>query len=313
MAGHTPPGDHGGITARGVRRTFGGVVAIDHIDLDAPPGQVTALVGPNGAGKTTLMLVLATLLAPDAGQVRIAGHDPVTAPRAVRAVTGWMPDTFGSYDTLTVDRVLRFFLAAYRVPAALHEGRVAELLALVHLAEFRDRPVHVLSKGQKQRLGLARVLVHNPAVLLLDEPAAGLDPRSRIELRAILRGLAAQGRTVLVSSHILAELEEMSDRVVFVDRGRTVGQQSITEIPQAEQRAWRLHALDDARLVAALDQWQLTRAAPDRAGVEVLLASEAEAAQLIARLVAAGVPLVSCAPVGSALESAYLQMTENRR
>lgn len=304
---------HQGIVARAVRRTFGEVVAIDHIDLDAPPGHITALVGPNGAGKTTLMLILGTLLAPDSGQVWVAGHDPVQEPRAVRAQLGWMPDSFGTYDTLTVDAVLRFFAAAYRIPTAHHTGRIGELLELVHLAEFRSRPVHVLSKGQKQRLGLARALIHNPSVLILDEPAAGLDPRSRIELRAILRHLAAQGRTILISSHILAELEEMVDRVVFVDRGRTVGQQQINDIPQTQQRAWRLHSLDDAQLVRVLDEWQLTRAQQERTGVDVMLGSEADAANLIARLVGAGVPLVSCAPAGSALESAYLEMTENRR
>src|SRR3954469_7864598 len=198
---------HQGIVAQGVRRSFGDVVAVDGLDLEAPPGEVTALVGPNGAGKTTLLLVLTTLLVPDARAVRVAGHDPVTEPRAVRARVGWMPDVFGTWETLTCREVLSPVADAFRLPRATAAGRIDELLGLVHLEEFADRPTQVLSRGQKQRLGLARALVHDPSVLLLDEPASGLDPRSRIELRQIVRDLAAEGRTVLVSSHVLAELD----------------------------------------------------------------------------------------------------------
>jgi ABC-2 type transport system ATP-binding protein len=302
-----------GIAARGVRRTFGTVVAIDHIDLDAPPGQVTALVGPNGAGKTTLILVLATLLVPDSGEVLVGGHSPVMEPLAVRASMGWMPDSFGSYDTLTALEVLRFVASAYRLPKAIQDERARALLSMVHLTEFADRPVHVLSKGQKQRLGLARALVHDPKVLLLDEPAAGLDPRSRIELRGILRGLAAQGRTLLVSSHVLGELEEMADRVVFVDKGRTVSQHNIAELAGGQQRPWRVHALDDGLLLATLDRRSIPHGDPTPVGVDVWLATEADAASLIAGLVSDGVPVVSCAPSGSTLEAAYLAMTQERR
>jgi ABC-2 type transport system ATP-binding protein len=302
-----------GISARGVRRTFGSVVAIDRIDFDAPPGQVTALVGPNGAGKTTLLLVLATLLVPDLGEVLVGGHNPVTEARAVRASMGWMPDSFGSYDTLTCLEVLRFVASAYRLPKASQDARARELLDLMHLPEFADRPVGVLSKGQKQRLGLARALIHNPSVLLLDEPAAGLDPRSRIELRAILRQLASEGRTLLVSSHILGELEEMADRVVFVDRGRTVSQHNIAELAGAQARPWRLHALDDTVLLAVLDRQGIPHGDPTPAGVEVWLASDEAAAGLLAGLIGDGVAVVSLAPSGSTLEAAYLAMTQDRR
>lgn len=304
----------GGIIASNVRRAFGEVVAVDDIGLAAPAGQVTALVGPNGAGKTTLLLVLATLLVPDAGQIRVAGHDPVREPREVRARIGWMPDAFGTYDTLTAREVLEFVAAAYRLPRARHTTRARELLALVHLEQFADRPVHVLSRGQQQRLGLARALVHDPGVLLLDEPAAGLDPRSRIELRGILRGLAAEGRAVLVSSHVLAELEQTADRVVFVDRGRTVGEHDVADMRPTQRRPWRLRTLDQESLLSSLaGLGAVITGEPGPAGVEVMLAGDEEAADLVAALVRDGVPIVACAPAAGPLEAAYLEMTEDRR
>jgi ABC-type multidrug transport system ATPase subunit len=171
----TPPDPLGGIRARGIRRSFGPVHAVQGIDLDAPPGQVTALVGPNGAGKTTALLVLATLLTPDAGEVSVAGFDPVTQADQVRARMGWSPDVFGLYDTLTCQEYLEVMAAAYRLPAGVRTARAEQLLALARLP-YADAPVHTLSRGQKQRLGLARALVHDPSVLLLDEPASGSRP-----------------------------------------------------------------------------------------------------------------------------------------
>jgi ABC-2 type transport system ATP-binding protein len=315
--GPTDPGTtyDGGIVARHVRRTFGEVVAVDDMNLFAPPGDVTALVGPNGAGKTTLMLMLATLLTPDSGTIRIAGADPVGHPYEVRARMGWMPDTFGTYDSLTAREVLEFVAAAYRLPHARHAERARELLELVHLAEYAERPVHVLSRGQKQRLGLARAIVHDPAALLLDEPAAGLDPRSRIELRGILRTLAAGGRAVLVSSHILAELEEMSDRAVFVAAGKTVSEHRLTDLRRRSDTAtpWRLRALDPEGLPAALRRLGREVSDADDAGVTLPLRGDEDAAEVVAALVRDGVRVVECAPQGGALESAYLAMTEERR
>ncbi len=303
-----------GISVRGVRRTFGNVTAVDSMSFDAPPGLVTALVGPNGAGKTTLLLMLASLLTPDAGAIRIAGHDPVTAPSQVRRSMGWMPDTFGTYDNLTAREVLEFVASAYRMPRAVHSTRARELLELVHLAEFADRPVHVLSRGQKQRLGLARAIVHGPSVLLLDEPASGLDPRSRVELRGLLRQLAAGGCAILVSSHILAELEEMADAAVFVAGGRTVASQSVAEMRSADAPTpWRIRALEPDRLLTALTGYGVQFDPPDAAGVQVLLRGDADAAALLAALVRDGVRVAAIAPAGGALESAYLALTEDRR
>jgi ABC-type multidrug transport system ATPase subunit len=301
----------GGIVARGVRRTFADVVAVDHVDLEAPAGRVTALVGPNGSGKTTLLMVLATLLVPDAGHVRVAGHDPVTEARAVRASTGWMPDVFGTWETLTCREVLRTVADAYRIPRSASASRIADLLVLLHLDDVADRPTQVLSRGQKQRLGLARALVHDPQVLLLDEPASGLDPRSRMELRGVVRDLAARGKAVLVSSHVLSELDEMADRAVVVVQGRTIAVETLDQVSEI-QRTWRIRALDDQALVAALTRRGTPHGVSDRYGVEVEIASDNDAAELLAALVADGVPVVACHPVSGVLEHAYLSLTEDR-
>ncbi|MFG2087694.1 MULTISPECIES: ATP-binding cassette domain-containing protein [unclassified Spirillospora] len=315
MSGH----DDLGIEARGVVRDFGPVQALRGLDLTVPYGQVTALVGPNGAGKTTLLLILATLLAPDRGTVRIAGHDALTEPGRARDALGWMPDTFGVYDQLTVDEYLAFFADAYGLPKAERLRRLRALLSLVHLDDRLGQPVHALSRGQKQRLGLARALVHQPRVLLLDEPASGLDPRSRIELRDLLRSLAADGVAVLVSSHILSELEEIADRVVLVDHGRTAGDHAMADLAGMAARVrWRIRSLAPGLLADALTRTlggrtDLEPLSDLPGGAEVGPLTETEAAGLLADLVAADVPVTGLAPAGSALESAYLAMTGNRR
>jgi len=180
-------GNGRGIWVRGARRTFGAFAAVDRVDLEAPPGAVTALVGPSGAGKTTLLLMLATLLGPDSGDLRVAGYDPVRAPGQVRARMGWMPDSFGAFETLTAREVLEFVAAAYRFSRLDRAARAAELLERVGLREYADRPVSVLSLAQKQRLGLARAIVHRPGVVLLDDPAGSLDAANRRELARLLR------------------------------------------------------------------------------------------------------------------------------
>ncbi|MGE9807237.1 ABC transporter ATP-binding protein [Janibacter sp. G1551] len=300
-----------GIEVRGVRRAFGSVLAVDDITLTAAPGEVTALIGPNGSGKTTLMLMLASLLVPDRGEIRIDGFDPVTQPADVRARIGWMPDGFGTWDSLKVREVLSIIASAYRVPTDVADERIAELLSSLHLADLADRPARVLSRGQKQRLGLARALVNDPSVLVLDEPASGLDPRSRIELRDVLRGLAAQGRTVLVSSHILTELQEVADRAVIVARGRTVQTQAVGTNGDAVAR-YRVRALDPAAMLAALADLgvSVTTIAGD---AEFFVAGEAKAAELLGELVRRGVPVTSFATTQGELETAYLAATEDRR
>jgi ABC-type multidrug transport system ATPase subunit len=302
----------GGIRTQGVRRSFGPVHAVADVDLVAAPGRVTALIGPNGSGKTTLLLMLAGLLTPDAGSIRVAGVDPVTQNYVARSRTGWMPDVFGTWDSLTAREVLTTVAAAYRIDAAAGRDRASELLELVHLSELADQPAHVLSRGQKQRLGLARALVHDPDVLLLDEPASGLDPRSRVDLRVLIRRLAAEGKTILVSSHVLTELDEMADDAVFISRGRTVATQSV--IDGDRPREWRLTGLDTDALVAWLDDnGPAHRKEADGPGVLVELTGDAAAAALLRSAIEGGIDVSSLAPAGGVLEQVYLALEEERR
>lgn len=302
----------GGIRAQGVRRSFGPVHAVADVDLVAAPGRVTALIGPNGSGKTTLLLMLAGLLAPDAGSIRVGGADPVTQNYVARSRTGWMPDVFGTWDSLTAREVLTTVAAAYRIDTVAGRNRASELLELVHLSELADQPAHVLSRGQKQRLGLARALVHDPDVLLLDEPASGLDPRSRVDLRVLVRRLAAEGKTILVSSHVLTELDEMADDAVFISGGRTVAVRTVGDVDRP--REWRLTGLDPAALAAWLDEnGPAYRKETEGAGVLVDLTGDAAAAALLRSLIEAGVDVSSLAPAGGVLEQAYLALEEERR
>ena len=302
------------IEVQGVRRAFGDVLAVDSISLTAEPGEVTALIGPNGSGKTTLLLMLATLLVPDQGQIRIDGLDPVTQPTEVRAKIGWMPDGFGTWDALTVREVLHTIAAAYRIPPDRARARTDELLHTVHLEDLGDRRARVLSRGQKQRLGLARALINDPSVLLLDEPASGLDPRSRIELRDVLRSLAAQGKTVLVSSHILTELQEVADRAVIVARGRSLETQSLdSDFVATGTASWRIDSLDPERLASWLEEHHVPANRVGGGLTEVEVAGEENAARLLADLVRDGIRVIAFTPSQGALESAYLAATEDRR
>ncbi|MGV0109589.1 MULTISPECIES: ABC transporter ATP-binding protein [unclassified Arthrobacter] len=307
--------DYGGIVVEGVARRFGTVQAIRDIDFEAPPGEVTALIGPNGSGKTTLMLILASLLAPDLGTVRVAGFDPVSHPAEVRSRVGWMPDTLGVWDSLTSLEVLKTLGALYGMSAADSARRAEELLVSVNLTEFGRQPARVLSRGQQQRLSLARALIHDPAVLLLDEPASGLDPGSRVELRSLLRSLAADGKTVVVSSHVLSELDEIADRAVFVSRGQSVKSQTLDEAG-SQTRRYYVQAEPMSALAEALQSYGVrfeTRGDSRREEFLVQLGSTAEASWLLRTLVMSDVVVTAFAPAGGALEETYMSLDTDRR
>ena len=257
-----------------VTRTFRGAPAVRGLSVSVPSGAVTGLVGPNGAGKTTLLLMLAALLRPDTGTIRVNGLDPVTQPREVHRVVGWMPDSFGTWDSLTCTEILQTFAVAQGVETREAAGRAAQMLAVVHLEDMAAAPARVLSRGQKQRLGLARALIHYPSVLLLDEPAAGMDPRSRADLRQLLRSLADGGVTVLISSHVLGELEEMIDGAVFVSRGQALRTGEEDEAPIMPM-TWT-SAVATSAPPAARASWLGTGSTP-RAAVPRTMPSEAPA------------------------------------
>lgn len=315
VPGAAAPGLHApGVTAQGVSRRFGSVHAVEYMDFHAPAGKVTALIGPNGAGKTTLLLMLASLLRPDTGTIRIDGFDPLHHRAVVRSKVGWMPDTLGVWESLSAREILTQMARFYRLPADGRGQRVSHLLHTVRLDTLADQPARVLSRGQQQRLSLARALIHDPSVLLLDEPASGLDPGSRVELRNLLRQLAASGKSVVVSSHVLSELDEIADGAVFVNQGRTVKQQTLEEAAK-EGRRYSITALDGAALSARLHEFGLVFRAEGgrRPSMSLVLMDDDDAASLLKRLVDSGVGVVSFAPTSGALEETYMTLDAERR
>jgi ABC-2 type transport system ATP-binding protein len=217
------------IEARGLTKRYGTLTALDNLSLDIGPGEVFGFIGPNGAGKTTSMKILSCLLKPDSGSAKVAGYDIRKDSDSIRRVIGYMPDFLGVYDDLTVDEYLQFFGASFGIPRSKRPSIIAQVLELTDLTEKRHANVDSLSRGMQQRLGVARVLVHDPKVLFLDEPASGLDPRARIEMRSLLVELGKMGKTLMVSSHILSELAEMCTSIGIVERGKLLYAGSIAD------------------------------------------------------------------------------------
>src|SRR5881398_2967538 len=206
----------------GLTRQYGAMTALDNLNLTINRGDLFGFIGSNGAGKTTTLRILATFLAPSSGTARVLGHDVVKDADAVRHVIGYMPDFFGVYKDMEVTQYLDFFGACYKIPAAQREKTVNDVLELVGLSEKKGALIGALSRGMQQRLGLARVLIHDPQLLLLDEPASGLDPRARIEMMAILQELQKMGKTIIISSHILSELQTLCNRVAIIEKGKLI-------------------------------------------------------------------------------------------
>jgi len=210
------------IETRDLTKRYGELYAIKSINLNLSRGDLFGFIGPNGAGKTTTMRILATLLNPTWGEAYVGGHSIYTQPKEIRRMIGYMPDFFGVYDDMKVIEYLEFFAAAYRIRGPKRRQVCDEVLDLVELGYKREALVTSLSRGMTQRLGLARVLLHDPQVLLLDEPASGLDPRARIEIRTLLKRLGTMGKTIMVSSHILPELADICNKVGIIERGELV-------------------------------------------------------------------------------------------
>jgi ABC-2 type transport system ATP-binding protein len=302
----------------GLVKRYGRTLAVAGIDLAVEEGEIFGLVGPNGAGKTTTLRMLATLLVPSSGDAEVMGHSVRRHPGAVREVIGYMPDTFGVYDDMRVWEYLDFFARCYGIPGNRRRRIVADLLELVDLGSKRDEYVQALSRGMQQRLCLAHALVHEPPILLLDEPASGLDPRARVELRELLRELRSLGKTIVISSHILPELEELCTSVAIVDHGRVLAQGSVQEIEARFRRGLviRMRVLGDEDALRAAEQFMAAQ--PEVSAVERLLDERLElalrsedraTADLLARTISAGHRVVSFAPAVSDLEELFMQIT----
>ncbi len=296
---------------------YGTTVAVRNLSFAIPQGEVFGFIGPNGAGKTSTIKVLATLIEPAFGSVRIGDTDVVTSPHLVRRRIGYMPDFFGVYDDLTVSEYLHFFAAAYRMERPKRKAVVADVLALTDLAAKRDTQVDALSRGMKQRLGLARVLLHDPDLLLLDEPASGLDPRARIEIRELLKELRSMGKTILISSHILHELAYVCTRIGIIETGQMVAEGSLSDI----YRQLNLHRVIHVQLanetdglvdkIKAIPGVETVKHDIDRISLHIR-EEQLSVEQLLVRLLDLGARVHMFQPEAMDMETAFMKLTEGK-
>jgi len=303
------------IEIKKLTKRFGNLTAVDSLDLRIEAGDIFGFIGPNGAGKTTTMRILVTLMEPTSGIALIDGLDVTRKGKEVRRRVGYMPDFMGVYDDLKVFEYLEFFAAAFGIEYRKRKGIVEGVLELTDLVSKQNAAVDSLSRGMQQRLGLARVLIHDPKVLILDEPASGLDPRARIEIRELLRELKRMGKTIMISSHILSELEEICDRVGIIEHGKLVFGGTMDEIrPRLGIHSKvRVKVLgDDSKaieLLTALPQIHGVEAAGDHLSVTFREGEQTDG--IIARtLVNGGVDLVYLQPEQLKLDDAFLKLTK---
>jgi ABC-2 type transport system ATP-binding protein len=298
-------------------RKFGKLTAVASLNLRVPAGSLFGLIGPNGAGKTTTLRMLAGLLDPNNGKILINGRASDSGWRDIRHQIGYMPDFFGVYEDMLVWEYLDFFARCYDLPRQLRQQITGELLELVDLTDKRDAFVQSLSRGMRQRLCLAHTLVHDPSVLLLDEPASGLDPRSRVEMRELLLELRAMGKTIIVSSHILAELAEMCDSIGIIESGQLVISGSVDEITRQAQQARiiRIKTISDPENVEDILKKQpgVGNIFLVNGALEIEFTGDDEdTAVLLESLIAAGIRLTLFAETSSDLEDIFLRLTKGK-
>ena len=303
------------IETRGLTKYYGPLAALTDLSLQIDEGDIFGFIGPNGAGKTTTMRILATLLEPTRGQGFINGLDVGKNGLKVRRMVGYMPDFMGVYDDLKVYEYLEFFAAAFGLERSKRKAVIGDVLELTDLTVKRSSPVDGLSRGMQQRLQLARVLIHDPKVLILDEPASGLDPRARIEIRELLCELKRMGKTIMISSHILSELEEMCDHVGIIESGKLIFSGTMAEISSRMGLSlkFRVRVVGDVEAAA-----NVLRSLPEIAdvqisgdGFDVSLAEGVPGDGLIARtLVRAGIDVLAIVPKQLKLDDAFLQLTK---
>ncbi len=303
------------IKTQDLTKVYGSLRAIDHLNLELHQGDLFGFIGPNGSGKTTTLRILATLLNPTWGEAYVAGYSIYTHAKQIRRLIGYMPDAFGVYDDMKVIEYLEFFAAAYRLRGPARHKKCEEVLELVELGYKRDALVTSLSRGMTQRLGLARVLLHDPQVLLLDEPASGLDPRARIEIRLLLKQLRQMGKTIMVSSHILPELADICNKVGIIERGlllvsaevseviRRVREQPVLRIRVRENPEGAARLLEQDTLVQQVDLRDHTLVVTLQPGVE-------DYSTLATLLVQSGYRLLEFREDELNLETAFMALTK---
>ncbi|MCP3914552.1 MAG: ABC transporter ATP-binding protein [bacterium] len=301
----------------GLTKVFGDLRAVDDVSFSVDAGQIYGFIGPNGAGKTTTMRVCATLQLPDSGDVRIEDYSVLDDPRKVRERLGFMPDAYGAYSSTTVFDYLDFFARAYKLKGKRRYSTLREVMEFTSLGPLRDKLTSSLSKGMKQRLCLAKTLLHDPAVMILDEPAAGLDPRARVELRELVRALAEMGKAILISSHILTELSEICDGVAVIEAGRIQARGPVNEIvknlrPHSEIY---LRCLENLQAVERrLSEFPRVRGVRREAeGITFdFEGDQPEQAELLANLVQEGLRPIEFASKATDLEDVFLKLTEGK-
>ncbi len=300
-----------------VHRFFGSTRAVDNVSFEVRPGQVFGYIGPNGAGKTTSMRILATLDLPDFGDAYVDGFSVVNDPDRVRRRLGFMPDYFGTYTNVNVREYLDFFARAYDLRGQQRLRALDHTMRFTKLDELAEKPINGLSKGMKQRLCLGRSMIHDPGVLVLDEPAAGLDPGARIQLREMIRALANDGKSVLISSHILTELAEICDTVGIIEQGQLLAVGSVEDIlnEQPGQATVRLRVLENT---TGLTEWLKDRAdvrefrAEEQFVVFVHDGDRESEADILRDMIQAGFRIASFASLEKSLEDVFLQVTQGR-
>lgn len=302
------------VSTQGLTRMFGNIAALHGLDLMVNKGDLFGFIGSNGAGKTTTLRILATFLAPSAGTAQVLGYDVVRQADAVRHVIGYMPDFFGVYKDMEVTEYLDFFGACYKIPTVQREKTVNDVLELVGLSEKKGSLIGALSRGMQQRLGLARVLIHDPQLLLLDEPASGLDPRARIEMMAILQELQRLGKTIIISSHILSELQTLCNRVAIIEKGTLIYSgpvQGIRDQVAPGRVVWARVSSDQAQAVELLKtRPEISEVTPVDGEIKITLVSqEADHSVVADVLVRGGAKLIELREDEIGLEEVFMRVT----
>jgi ABC-2 type transport system ATP-binding protein len=296
-------------------KRYGELVALNNLHLNIEEGECFGYIGPNGAGKTTTIRILATLLQPTWGEARVCGHVIGYESRKIRPLIGYVPDFFGAYEDMVVQEYLEFFASAYGITGGARTRIVADVLELTDLSYKQDSVVDGLSRGMKQRLSIARVLLHDPKVLLLDEPASGLDPRARVEIRELLKELHRMGKTILISSHILHELAELCTSVGILERGELLFQGPVSEITRRARVGTRLQIVvngDNTQAAALLSRLEKVKSAvPENGRVVVELTEDLHDYSFIARtLLDKNIPLRELREEEINLETAFMRLTK---